>query len=65
MVKLLHISGLVNATGPILAGFFSRGGSTVEQPMVDNSEEIGKCPRGFYCPTGSENPTPCPLGTHG
>lgn len=33
--------------------------------MDDDKTTLGQCPKGFYCPTGSENPTPCPTGTYG
>ena len=55
----------MNVTGPIAAGHFSRYGSTTAEPMNDDTDILGYCPHGLHCPEGSENPTPCPLGTYG
>jgi hypothetical protein len=58
------VAGLSNVTGPIKAGHFSQGGSATAEPMDDDKTTFGQCPKGFYCPEGSENPTPCPAGTY-
>ena len=55
----------MNVTGITDAGFFSRGGILTSQPMDNDKVMYGQCPKGHYCPAGSENPTPCPAGTYG
>jgi hypothetical protein len=61
----LFYAGASNTSGPIAAGHWSRYGATTGQPLNDDSEVLGVCPRGYYCPEGSETPTPCPSGTFG
>ena len=56
--------GQVNHTGPIAAGHFARYGSTVAEPFNDDTDILGICTKGHYCPEGSENPLPCPFGTY-
>lgn len=44
-----------SACVPCLEGYYSSEGQ---------AEDITECPTGNYCPTGSENPTRCPIGTY-
>ncbi|XP_064629316.1 zonadhesin-like [Lineus longissimus] len=57
--------GLVNATGLMHAGYWSRRRSTIPTPGDDDNPDYGICPKGFYCPEGSRAPIPCPHGTYG
>ncbi|KAK2153850.1 hypothetical protein LSH36_283g03036, partial [Paralvinella palmiformis] len=63
--KYCNGEGMVNVSGPITGGYFSRYGTTTATPMDDDSTVRGQCPKGHYCPTGSEEPIPCPPGTYG
>ncbi|OQS02383.1 hypothetical protein THRCLA_21431 [Thraustotheca clavata] len=55
-------SGLVQPSGPCLAGYVCTGGATFPNP---NGQSFGTvCPVGSYCPSGSALPFPCPLGTY-
>ena len=58
-------SALINVTGPISAGHFSKYGSGVANPGDDPGVISGVCPKGHYCPEQSASPTPCPAGTYG
>ncbi|XP_070552128.1 fibrillin-2-like [Ptychodera flava] len=55
--------GLLNGTGLIKAGYWSKRGAQQAGPFGDVSDDWGICPPGFYCPEGSGDPTPCPPGT--
>ena len=59
------VTGMTNVTGPMGAGHFSTYGTTTAYPMDDDNTIRGQCPKGYYCPEGSEAPTPCPAGTYG
>ena len=65
IISWILCSGKTTWTGEIRAGSWSREGSTTAQPMNDDSAILGVCPKGYYCPTGSEIYTPCPTGTYG
>lgn len=60
-----YFTGLLNATGPILAGFWGLTLTEVVTPATTDSENFGLCPKGFYCPEQSPYPIPCPAGTYG
>ncbi|KDO27716.1 hypothetical protein SPRG_22196, partial [Saprolegnia parasitica CBS 223.65] len=55
-------SGLVQPSGPCMAGYTCTGGAMFPNP---NGQSYGTiCPAGMYCPLGSALPLPCPLGTY-
>eukprot|EP00347_Sterkiella_histriomuscorum_P018896 403343756 len=62
--------GLTFVKGTCSAGYFCKTGSPSATPAINltlsfNNGYItmyGICPRGNYCPIGSEDPSPCPIG---
>ena len=65
--KYCDKNGLSEPSGDILAGFYSRYGAIVASPTDEFAEEgvRGICPKGFFCPEGTDFPEQCPEGTFG
>jgi len=60
------LTGLTNVSGPISAGYFSRGQAVEASPNYDGTHALyGWCPRGYFCEEGTSEPVPCPAGTYG
>ncbi len=49
---------------PCTAGYVCLGRTTTPFPEDKILEKGYKCPQGYYCPTGSMDPLPCPAGTY-
>ena len=65
--KFCDTSGSTSPTGTCKRGHFCTIGAIVNNPG-DTSGSItadgaGVCPQGFYCPEGTSNAIPCPVGT--
>lgn len=59
--KFCDSQGLEYPTGDCDQGYFCTSGATTSSPDVaDTANRFGPCPAGFYCPTGSAYPVPCP-----
>lgn len=54
-------TGNTTPDGDCLAGYFCTLTSTSSTPS--SSSEGGICPKGYYCPSGTATPIPCPIGT--
>lgn len=52
---------LTTSTGPCAAGYYCSLGAKTAQPTDGITGAI--CPQGSFCPLGSSNPIPCPLGS--
>ena len=50
--------GLIEVTGPCLAGYYCPGGQAVQDPVEY------PCPLGMYCPEGTAVPVMCENGTY-
>jgi len=48
-------------------GFYCRTSSSLNNPIAADATEALKydaCPYGYYCPEGTSEPFPCPIGTY-
>ena len=55
------VTGLTAPSGPCYHGYYCQLGASTSTPNTPPLSDI--CPTGAYCPTGSVNPEPCPIGT--
>ncbi|XP_074536526.1 uncharacterized protein LOC141798463 [Halichoeres trimaculatus] len=54
-------SALMEPTGPCSQGHFCTLGSTEPSPVMKLFGDV--CPVGYFCPTSSGSPKPCPVGS--
>jgi hypothetical protein len=54
-------TGLSQVTAHCAEGYYCSGNASISAPIDGVTGDI--CPRGYYCPLGSEEPIPCPPGT--
>eukprot|EP00981_Chlorochromonas_danica_P012180 scaffold4601_cov146-Ochromonas_danica.AAC.2 len=47
-----------------LPGYYYIGGATTDKPTNLTTERGDICPKGYYCPAGTETPISCPVGTY-
>ncbi|KAH3841624.1 hypothetical protein DPMN_115097 [Dreissena polymorpha] len=60
--------GTTNLTAPsglCDAGYYCKSGSDSSMPSNATKGDGGPCPIGHFCEQGTQDPTPCPLGTFG
>ncbi|CCI46527.1 unnamed protein product [Albugo candida] len=66
-------TGLTHVQGSCDAGYFCKRGNVDATPTygvtnhsVNDAIQIGgnPCPKGFFCPKGTSEPLPCPMGTY-
>ena len=55
-------SANLGPVGPCSAGYYCTGGATEPSPSLQSYGSY--CPRGHYCPTGSEQPIACSIGSY-
>lgn len=53
---------LLEVSGDCDAGYYCISGATTKTPTDGTTGD--KCPKGHYCPAGSQSPIPCPKGTY-
>jgi hypothetical protein len=49
---------------PCPAGFLCYGATNTDRPLTLQYNNGEKCPKGYYCPEGSYEPTPCAVGSY-
>lgn len=60
-------TGMELPSGNCDGGFYCRTSSSLNNPIAADSTEALKwdaCPYGYYCPEGTSEPFPCPIGTY-
>ena len=57
------VTNLTAPAGQCDPGYYCRSGSDTTQPTGASLGDAGPCPVGHYCEIGTQEPTPCPLGT--
>jgi len=63
--KYCDSDGLVDPTGDCDQGYFCTKQAIQNDPgTLDALERFGPCPKGYYCPTATWKPLPCPAGTY-
>ena len=60
--KYCATAGLSAATGNCAAGYYCNERATSATPTDGTTGNI--CPYGHYCPAGTSDPIPCPLGQY-
>lgn len=61
--KYCLMPGMQTYSGSCEAKYFCKKGAYFSKPET-GSTDFGPCPVGMYCPAGTSNPIPCPLGTY-
>ncbi|XP_072885876.1 uncharacterized protein [Hemitrygon akajei] len=56
------MEGLASPTGPCFPGHYCVLGARTGSPFGDQTGD--KCPPGYFCPSGTDSPKPCPPGTY-
>ncbi|XP_059812735.1 multiple epidermal growth factor-like domains protein 6 [Hypanus sabinus] len=56
------MEGLASPTGPCFPGHYCVLGARTGSPFGDQTGD--KCPPGYFCPSGTNSPKPCPPGTY-
>ena len=59
--KVCSMKGLISPDKECHAGFICRSGAFLQSP--NDSTVNGRCPQGSFCPKGTEQPKPCPVGS--
>lgn len=64
--KYCGSTGLSAPSGLCASGYFCLASAIEISPPANDliSNRWGKCPIGYYCPTGTAYPFPCPIGTY-
>lgn len=60
-IIFLNVAGLTSPTGNCTAGHYCTVRAINQNPLTDTYGDT--CPAGFYCPVGTADPVPCPVGT--
>ena len=55
----------INSGYECAAGYFCETKAKVANPNFENDDFDGLCPIGYYCPEGTAEKQPCPVGTFG
>ena len=62
--KYCSVYGLTEPNGFCAPGFFCEGAATSQVPGIHTKfPRNGPCPKGYYCPLGTQEPEKCPAGT--
>ncbi|XP_051895658.1 neurogenic locus notch homolog protein 3-like [Pristis pectinata] len=56
------VEGLASPSGPCFPGHYCVLGARTGNPFGDQTGD--KCPPGYFCPSGTDSPKPCPPGTY-
>ena len=59
---IYNLPGLIEPTGPCTAGYYCGVSSTEAAPAGEVYGDV--CPTGSYCPTQTDVPVMCPVGTY-